>query len=429
MRTVPRILAACMLAAATLAGCSATAGGTVTVLASWTGAEGQAFRQVLDVFEAKSGITVDYHGTRALDQVLASDVRRGDPPDVAVLPNPSALAGYVRSRDLYPLDTDTEQVTSQAFGPLWQELQKIDTRHQYAVAVKADLKSAIWYNPQRLSTPSPTSLSGLVDLSRSLSAPWCIGMAAPPVSGWPGTDWIEDILLHAEGTEAYERFSAGTLAWTSPQVRQAWSTWGSLINGGRAVHGSSVAALLTKFDDAGASMFADPPGCMLEHQASFIVGEYQAVKRSNASSPRTGTDFDFFRFPGIPAAEVSADLAGMFQDTPQARELMTFLASAQGQQIWPSIDGSSAFSVNRAVPRAVYDDPVRRKVADLVATDNVPQCFDVSDLMPADMTAAFYRAVLEFLANPSRLDDLLHQLDKIRIEIPPQEWLTISCGQ
>ncbi|MFC3456483.1 hypothetical protein [Amycolatopsis speibonae] len=195
-----------------------------------------------------------------------------------------------------------------------------------------------------------------------------------------------------------------------------------------AIRGGSAAALLTDFGDAGKPMFTDPPGCALEHQASFIMSRYQNFKRSDVSFPQPGIDFDFLFFPGRDVSEVAADLAGMFKNTPQARKLIEYLASEKAQRIWPSIPRANAFSANRKLGLDVYPDRVSRRVADTITSASA-LCFDASDLMPASMTGAFRRAVLEYLSNRDRLDILLKQLDDVKNSIQPGEWLKIPCGQ
>jgi alpha-glucoside transport system substrate-binding protein len=410
--------------------CGTGGAGRVAVLASWTGAEEDDFRTVLRAFTTATGIEVDYQGTRALDQVLASDVQRGTAPDVAVLPNPGSLATYARRGKLKPLDALLGP--QPGYGKQWLDLEKAGTGQQYAIAVKADLKSAIWYDVTDLRGARPGTWDELLTLSRQLTAdgrtPWCLGMGAPPTSGWPGTDWIEDILLHSAGPDTYRQWSAGKLSWNSSQVRQAWVDWGALVAVPGAVRGGAPAALLTDFGDAGRGLFTRPAGCVLEHQASFVMGGYSAMKRTDGSSPRPGRDFAFFPFPGPAVSEVSADLAAMFHDTPQARELMKYLASDQAQRIWPGIHRGSVFSVDRNVG-GVYDDVVSRQVSSTLTSPQQRLCFDASDLMPATMTGAFYRAVLEYLNDPSRLDTLLADLDTVRRSVPADEWLNVPCGQ
>jgi alpha-glucoside transport system substrate-binding protein len=421
MRTVRAVALAAV--ALLISGSAACAGGdraVVTVLASWTGGEGEAFRQVLDRFTDRTGIRVDFQGTRALNQVLTAEVQKGTPPDIAVLPSPGDLASYVRRSAVRPLDDVIDTGAEQSHSPQWLRLERMDDA-RYAVAVKTSLKSLIWYDPRRvpgLSGDAPPTWDDLVRLSERLStgdgAAWCMGMGSTPVSGWPGTDWIEDLVLHRAGTAVYQRWAAGQVAWTAPEIRQAWTAW-SQVALRPGLTGGGV--LFTEFGDASRAMYTDPPGCFLHHQASFVVGDGR------------GADLDFVPFPsGNPRAwEVSADLAALFTGKPEARELMRFLATDEAQSIWPTVSRGSVFSANGGVDPAIYDNPVSRRIAQTL-TGQAALCFDASDLMPGAMTNAFYRAVLEYLQSPDRLDAILTQLDQVRTAIPATDWLNVPCG-
>ncbi|GHG08660.1 MULTISPECIES: ABC transporter substrate-binding protein [Amycolatopsis] len=414
-----------------ISGCSAGTGAEpVTVLGSWTGDEQTAFLRVLDGFTRETGIPTRYQGTRAQNQVLRGDLQQGTPPDVAVLSNPAELAGYARSGQLKPLDDVLGADATAAYSPQWRKLQQLGGKTTYAVVVKADLKSIVWYDPNRFREDPPATLDALVAATGRLSAagqqPWCLGMGAPPNSGFPGTDWLEDILLHL-APDQYGKWAAGELAWTDEVVREAWQRWGTLVLAPGAVRGGSTAALLTSFADAGRGLFADPPRCLLEHLGSFAIGGYLAVPRPSGP-PVPDRDFRFFPFPGTgktARSEVSADLAGMFHDTPDARRLMVYLAGEQGQRIWPS--GGTTFSVHqRLVGQDVYRNDVTRRIATTLAK-GTDLCFDASDLMPSAMTSAFYQAVLEYLAHPDRLDTLLGELEQVRRGIGPEQWLKLPC--
>ncbi|MFE3187099.1 hypothetical protein ACFXKR_40610, partial [Streptomyces violascens] len=54
-------------------------------------------------------------------------------------------------------------------------------------------------------------------------ASWCIGMGDDGASGWPGSDWIEDLILQTAGPVLYERWATGALKWTDAPVVNAWS--------------------------------------------------------------------------------------------------------------------------------------------------------------------------------------------------------------
>jgi len=176
------------------------------------------------------------------------------------------------------------------------------------------------------------------------------------------------------------------------------------------VFGGPNNALNTQFGNGGDCLFSDPPGCYLHHQASFITGFFQDNFPDVAVA---GETYDFFPMPAInfSAMTTSADLMGMFTDTPQAASLMRYLVTVEAQSIWPSIGG--AVSGNSAVPLDVYPDEVSRRLADaLYSADTVK--YDASDKMPAEMEAAFRTAILDYVKSPGDLDSILETAEGVR---------------
>lgn len=401
---MPKILLAAALVAGLVTGCSART--ELTVLGPWSGAEEQSFRAVFAAFEAEHNVTIDYIGTPAVNQVLQADVQKGQPPDVAVLTSPGELARYATTGGLRKI----AGVSDVEYSQQWRTLLRLGTPDLYAVPVKADLKSIVWYNAKNPPSPVPSTWQGLLDYTAKVKPAWCLGMEAYSTSGWPGTDWIEDILLHQAGPDVYGEWAGGKLSWQSDEVRAAWTTWGQLL-AAQGAPGQRTAALLTYFGDAGKQMFAKNPGCFLDHQGSFATGSYP----ENAA-------YDFFPFPSIgptpQASEVSVNLAGQFADNPLAADFMAYLAGAKAQAVWPARQDSSAFSVNqRVLTTSVYRGPVSQRIAQVLASAQQQRqklCLDASDVMPAAMADAFSRAVLEFLGDPDRLPDILSGLDYVR---------------
>ncbi|MES4901066.1 MULTISPECIES: extracellular solute-binding protein [unclassified Streptomyces] len=402
-------------------------GGTIRVLASWTGPEEDAFRQVLDAFTKEHHIRVEYQGTTALREVLLSDVRSGTPPDIAMLPSSGELAAYARQGYLAGLD---DVVPRAEYNPLWTPGLR-ENGPIYGIAVKADLKGIVWYDGTR---HGPGDLPALAADGRQ----WCVGMGDGATSGWPGTDWIEDILLRQQGTKVYEQWAGGELAWDDPRVAEAWRTWGELFSGAAA-----KTALRTDFRAAGKKLFAKRPSCALEHQGSFIRGSYPGPNRA-----RFGYSGDLLGLPGSPSAahEVSGDFAALFKNTGhtgQARELLRYLTRVEGQRTWAehTPPGSAKpFSANSKVPVSVQgNDKVAQSIARALTSS--PLCLDASDAMPPRMRLAFQRAVLTFLSYPDtekkeRLDALLGSLEKVhrstehgqgRNREPDQPWPSAVC--
>jgi alpha-glucoside transport system substrate-binding protein len=424
-----------------LGGCAATGpAGSVTVLAPWVGvgpdSERAAFNRVLDAFTDETGIQVNYQGTRTLSQALVSGGPGGAAPDVAILSSPGDFKKYARDGKLLPLDDLLDDKERDAYSDLWLLSMDVNrARHVYAVPIKANLKSLVWYNPTHGKLPAETTWPELANyVPADGTTPWCMGTGDEASSGWPGVDLINDIFLHTFGPNVYREWAAGLLPWTSPQVRQAWTSWGTIASTSERVHGGPRTVMLTDFGDAGRPLFTDPPGCAMQHQASFIMNVYQGYDDMPGGRPEPGEDFDFIPFPSADGKwnnlwNASVDLAGMFNDSPQARKLLNFLATDKAQRMWPSVPGGGAFTVDKNVRSSQLhrDDPVSQKI-DRIFQSNDTFCLGAADIMPSTMRSAYSRAVLEFLSNPDSLEQILTQLERVRLGIPPEDWLNLRCG-
>lgn len=412
-----------LLAVVTVLGsgaCGALGGAraTVTVLASWGdgSAEAEQFRTVARAYADAHGFDIEYKGVREVNSVLRVELASGSPPDIAMPSSPAALAAYAESGQLVRLDDDTAEA-----GQLLRDAR--DPRHAYGVVLKTSLKSMVWRDAATAGAP-PRTWDDLLALSRAAreakTTPWCLGMGSGAQSGWPGTDWVEDILLHQSGPAAYAAWSEGRLPWTSPEVTSAWTAWARLLGeSGMADAAAARRALLTTWSDA-----VKQP-CAMEHQASFARDVWRGAGRDPA----------FFLFPpfadAAPGVVTGVDVAGLFTDQPQARDLLRYLASRAGQEAWVKEAGGGFFSPRTDLDRAAVYGPesgIERQIADRLAT--APQrCVDASDFMPTTVADAFSAAVLEFLSDPepARLTPLLRGLDQARASTTTG-WLASPCG-
>ena len=426
------VVAVCLvlLAAGGVAVVRATAWhGSVTLLANWTGTSETTFRKdVIDPFEDKEHIHVLYQGSSAESQVLQADVESGTAPDIAVLPGPGELAAYARQGKLQPLDG---LVRPQDFAAPWAPRVPGEDRvaRTYWVPIKTDLKSLVWH----ASSAGPTATAAGLGAAAADPASWCLGMGAGATSGWPGTDWLEDILLQQTGWKEYQRWATGDLPWTDDAVRHAWRTFGAMVGAGRRQY--ALPALTTEYEHAADGVRKGT--CGLEHQASFVRQEDAWVRAGAAYSPSQ---------PLIPPAEpsaaarpapdtweVSGDLAAMLTGTPQARKLIAYLARPDVQQRWSL--SQYGFSADRRVPPSAYDrdpvtgkpDPVTESLATKLRDPDATRCYDASDAMPSKLRDAFEIAVLRFLADPASLDSQLGNLEKVR-KRSGNVWLPSVCG-
>jgi alpha-glucoside transport system substrate-binding protein len=215
---------------------SSTTGGTVKVLATWGGSEQASFLAMVKPFEDSTGIKIQYEGTRDLNAVLTTRVQAGNPPDLAGLPGPGQMITFAKAGKLIALDSIVDQaaMTSQ-YGESWQKLVQVNGK-QYGIFIKAALKSLIWYDPKVFSAnhwTTPKTYDELTALAAKIkasgTAPWCMGLESGAASGWPGTDWLEDLLLRQSGPQKYEDWYNGKLKWSSPEVKQAFQAFGKVV--------------------------------------------------------------------------------------------------------------------------------------------------------------------------------------------------------
>jgi alpha-glucoside transport system substrate-binding protein len=389
-------------------------GGEVSVIGTWTGSEQDSFMAMVAPFEQSTGVKVKYTGTRDINAVLTTGVASGILPDLAGLPGPGQMADFAKAGALKPLDDVLDVNAYKAdTSPGLVALGTVDGKIT-GVFIKAAVKGLIWYDPNVYKGGAPTSWDDLQAKGKAAAAtiggtakPWCVGLESGAATGWPGTDWIEDLVLRQSGPDVYDAWVAGKQKWTSPEIKSAFQAFGTVV-ADDAVFGGSKTVLATAFGDGGNPLFTTPPGCVFHHQASFITDFF--VKQGGAKAG----DYDFYPFPDINPSYAGAvtgagDLFGMFNDTPQAKALIAYLVTAPAQQIW--VDRGGALSANNKVTK--YPDDISQRSAEIITNAKLFR-FDGSDAMPAAMGAAFLTAIVDFTKDQSKLDSILTTLDQVQ---------------
>ncbi|MEA3356079.1 MAG: ABC transporter substrate-binding protein [Candidatus Bipolaricaulota bacterium] len=395
-----------------------TAQQEVTIAVVWSGAELEAFEKTLAPFEEETGIDVVIESVgRDLPAVLVTRVEAGNPPDIAAMPNPGQMKEFVNQGALVPLDFLDLTDHPQAFV----DLGSLDG-HVYGTFLAADLKSLVWYNPNALFAAGlgvPDTWNELMYVTQQLAAqgqvPWAIGLESGAASGWPGTDWIEDIMLRTAGPELYDKWVNHEIPWTHPAVGRAFELFGQVVRNEGFVYGGSTGALTISFGDSPASMFTEPPGSYLHRQATFI----QSFILDANPDLVAGEDYDIFVLPSIRSPERPApllgagDLVSAFNDTPEARALIEYLASAAAQEIWCGELGKLGINVN--VDPGIYPDPITAKAAEILAGADVFR-FDGSDLMPAAVgSGTFWTGIMDYVSGED-LDTVLEMIEASAVE-------------
>jgi alpha-glucoside transport system substrate-binding protein len=383
------------------------------VLAQWGGAELETFESVVAPWETSTGGDMKFTGTRDIISLLNVNVEGGSPPDIAIPSEIGLFQKFARAGELVPLSAcGLEEEVRANFPQAFIDLGTVDGV-LYGFFFKADGKATIWYNPgfftdqgyEPLTTAA--TFDDLLAFSQEIEddgvvAPWSVGVESGGASGWPGTDWLQAILMNnvAGGLEANDGLIDGTVAWTDPAVKEAWEKLGEItLEDGWVSQGSGDGIVATNFVDAIFPPFDATPSAALHHQAGFASGEI-VNQFPNAVA---GTDYDFFPWPGG-AVIGSADIVYAFNDDEATCSMMTYLASAAAQQIW--VEAGGAISPNTAVPLSAYPDAVSEKAAGRLTQAETFR-FDLDDTLGGATQQAIWAGVLEYITNPGALDTIL----------------------
>jgi ABC-type sugar transport system, periplasmic component len=420
MKRSVAILCALILGACCAFG--APAAKKITVLGVWGGQELDVFTDMCAAFTEKTGIKVEFEGTRDIDAIVTTRVEAGNPPDVCALSGPGKMIELAQKKKLADLSSMLDMAAfNKNYSQGWKDLGSVNGK-LYGVFTKAAVKGLVWYNPKALKAAGldepkngwtwDDMLAASAKIEAMGKTPWAVGVESGAASGWVGTDWIENIFLRQNGPDLYKAWYDGKLSWTSPEMKKAWQTFGQIVADPKMVYGGAQYVNATNFGNAAGPLFSDPAQAYFHHQASFIQG-FITTQFPNA---KPVTDFNFVGFPSIDAKyskamEVAADLFVAFKSTPEVKAFMNYIVSAEAQAYWAA--GTGGLGTNRNVALTFYPDALTKRAASLLNGTEIV-VFDASDMMKSQMNNAFWSAIVSYINNPADLDKILADLEKVR---------------
>ena len=390
-------------------------GETLTIFGPWRGEDEGLFTSVLNYFTEATGVNAKYSSSENYEQQIVIDTQAGSPPNVAILPQPGLFANLASKGYLTPLGDDLGSwvKTNYGAGDSWVGYGTYKGKDGkdafYAFPYKADLKSLVWYVPENFEEAGykvPTTMEDLLKLSDQIvkdgGTPWCIGLGSGGATGWPATDWVEDLMLRLNAPQDYDHWVDNTLKFNDPKVVSVIEEFGKFAKNAKYVAGGVAAVASTDFRDSPKGLFAVPPKCYLHKQASFIPSFFP-------DGTKLGQDVDFFYFPpyashpelGKPV-EGAGTLATITKDSKAARAFIQFLQTPIAQEVWMAQSGF--LTPYKGVNTATYANDTMKKEGELLTTATTFR-FDGSDLMPGKIGAgAFWTGMVDFVGGKSAKD-------------------------
>jgi alpha-glucoside transport system substrate-binding protein len=397
--------------------------GRVSVLSAMEPQEAQALQTVVDNDINKNA---DYVATieanADFEEQVKIRVEGGNPPDVAMYPQPGSVIEQAKAGKavaLEDLGLDVSKMEKD-FGPYLMGLGEYNGKH-YGIPTNVNLKSMIWY-PKAAFDKAGYQIPGTWDQLMALSAqiqkdggtPWCVGFESGGATGWPATDWMEDIMLRTAGPDTYDKWVTHAIPFNDPSVVKAGQLFGDVMFHPGWVLGGAAQTPSIAFGDAPLPMFKNPPGCWLHRQANFINAFFP-------SDAVAGKDYDFFPFPTIDdpsqkAALIGGELSVVFRNAPEVKDFVEKFADAKVQCDQGGSESTSRISPNVNVASSCYANKILAEASDVTAAaiTSGNARFDASDAMPSAVgSGSFWTGMVKYMqGGPDSLQGVLDDIEK-----------------
>jgi alpha-glucoside transport system substrate-binding protein len=393
--------------------------GNVNVLAAVEPEEADAIQGIAD---EQVNPNVDYDVEFEAAGNFEQDVQvRGQAGtlDLIMLPQVGTIPTLVTSAHAVSLEDmgfDIPQLED-TFGKPFMDLGIVDGEH-YAIPSNINLKSMIWYPKDDFDAAGykvPETWDELMALSDQMVAdgntPWCVGFQSEGSTGWPATDWMEDIMLRTAGPETYDQWWKHEIPFNDPSVVDAGTTFGDVMFHPDYVLGGAENTPGLAFGDSPLPMFDDPPGCWLHRQASFI----------NAFFPKdakAGVDYDWFPFPSMDTEGgplFGGEMMMVFRNAPEVKDFVEKFIDTDFQCAMGGITAASRLSPNVNVESSCYANDILADSAEVLkeGLSSGTARFDASDLMPPAVgSGSFWTGMVQYMKDgPDSLDGILTEIE------------------
>src|SRR4029077_20017233 len=340
-------------------------GSTITVMSLWGGSEQDSFQKVLDAFKAKTGVTATFDSERTdYATTLQTRISGGNPPDVAIIPGIGFLRQFARQGSLKKvadLGVDLNALKSN-YPPGILEIGQVDGT-QYAIMVKFNSKSTVWFRPDKFKTfgvTATTDFAGSTKLLADIKAKGQTPLGLGAGDSWTLTDWFENIYVRQAGPDKYDQLFNGKLPWTDPTVAAAVDTMKQALTD-QYVAGGITAALGRTFPDGIGQTFSANPQAVIYYEGGFVGGI--AMGQTNTAL-KPGDTIDWFDFPSINGKKdvtIGGDAITAFTAKPGVKEFIQFMTSPDSGSVWAGT--GAIISPIKAVAASAYPNDLAKREA------------------------------------------------------------------
>ncbi|TXC88804.1 ABC transporter substrate-binding protein [Paraburkholderia azotifigens] len=252
----------------------------------------------------------------------------------------------------------------------------------------------------------PKTWDQLMDACKKLKAAGITPFAVGGRDAWTLAGWFDYLDLRVNGNAFHQKLMAGEVPYTDPRVKKVYTTWKQLLDDKDFIDNP----LSYDLDAAQPFLFQGKAAMML--MGTFITGGFPPNVKPNMS---------YFQFPiidsNVPTAEdgpvESLHIPAKAKNKTDAHTFLAFVETPeQGAKL---ATGLGSLSANSRSPEP--EDPISRIGFQILSNTKggIAQFYDRD--MTKEMADEGMKGMQQFIADPTKLDAILAQLEQTRKRI------------
>jgi alpha-glucoside transport system substrate-binding protein len=383
---------------------------TVTIYGPDTGTEATELNASWASWAKANNITIKYTGDLDFTANIATKIQGDNLPNIAMFPQPGLLSAAIATGSVKPVAAATEASVKKNFSTDWQGYVSSKGK-MYGTPLDASVKGYIWYTPadfKKWGITVPKTYADLVsDVAKVESttgtAPFCAGFSSGTSSGWPGADFLAEVVLSSAGPTTYDSWVAGKTKFTSASIDKAFTLLGQILQNPKYVNagfGNVASINSTAFGDVAAKVANG--SCAMTNQATFLEASFETTKTAAGAVPTVGPSSDVWAFPlpsvksGSNAVVGGGDFAAAFDSSAATQKVMTYLSSAAWANSLITVKGASFISANKGVDASKETDPLLKSAITTLQSSSTTFRFGADDAMPTVVENAFWKGIVDW---------------------------------
>ncbi|HMM82618.1 MAG TPA: extracellular solute-binding protein [Terrimesophilobacter sp.] len=406
--------------AATGPGDAGKADGVVTIYGGISDTEAELLQKSWADWEKANNIQIKYEASKEFETQISIRAQGGNAPDLAIFPQPGLLGDLASRNLIQPAPAGVKANVEKYWSKDWANYATTNGV-LYGAPLMASVKGFIWYSPKQFKDNGwtvPTTWQGLLDLTKQMrdklgTAPWCAGFGSGDASGWPGTDWVEDLVLRQAGPQVYDDWVSHKVKFSDPQIKAAFDSVGKILLNPDYVNagfGDVKSINATAFGDVARAMGNGT--CSLTHQASFFDGFLTDPKNGNTT---VGPDKNIWAFmtpsvqAGGNAVTGGGEIVAAFSNDADTIKVQEYLSSPEWANSRVKLGG--VISANNGLDPANASSPILSEAIKILQDPKTTFRFDGSDLMPGVVgSGSFWTGMVDWI-NGKSVDEVLKTID------------------